>query len=180
MKTIQLNLYPFAELSAEGKEKAIAAYDDINVFDRWWEGTYGDAENAGLKITGFELGRGKYCNADFMADAIKCASLVIAGHGEKTTTYQIASAFREERDSIVIEWPKETNGDFEDVEGLDNALDEVEERFLKSMQSAYLKILDDEYDYLTSEAAITYTIIANEYYFTKDGQTANHLETLAS
>ena len=42
MKTIQLNLYEFAELEERAKEKAIEADRYINVDYRWWDFIYDD------------------------------------------------------------------------------------------------------------------------------------------
>jgi hypothetical protein len=42
MKTIQLNLYEFAELEEKSKEKAIEADRYINVDYRWWDVIYDD------------------------------------------------------------------------------------------------------------------------------------------
>jgi hypothetical protein len=42
MKTIQLNLYEFAELEEPAKEKAIEADRYINVDDQWWDFAYDD------------------------------------------------------------------------------------------------------------------------------------------
>jgi hypothetical protein len=179
MKTIQLNLYPFAELSESVKEKVIEDHFYINVSHAWWGFIYDDAETAGLKITGFDFDRGNYCNAEFTQDAIKCASLVITNHGEQTDTYQTAQSFREKRDKIVIEWPKEIDGDWKDIDGLDEALDKLEDRFLTTMCRRYLEFLTACYDELISKEAIIETLIANDYFFTADGELATHLEILA-
>lgn len=42
MKTIQLNLYSFEELDEKAKQKALTAYQDLNVDDEWWNFIYYD------------------------------------------------------------------------------------------------------------------------------------------
>src|ERR1700748_1135724 len=101
MKTIQLKLYQFGELTETGKEKAITDNVDFNVSYNWWDMVYEDARNIGLKITGFDLDRAHYCNAEYMHDAIFTASKITADHGEQTDTYRIAADFQQSRDLIV-------------------------------------------------------------------------------
>lgn len=42
MKTIQLNLYEFAELDANGRKKALEEFTEINTFWGWWDFIYDD------------------------------------------------------------------------------------------------------------------------------------------
>jgi hypothetical protein len=179
MKTIQLNLYPFAELSAEGRTKALSDLWDANVFYDWWQLTYDDAKEAGLTILGFDIDKDDYCKVKFNEDAIDCASRVIANHGEQTATYIAAQSFRQERDKIILSWPKDKWGDFDNDEALDAQLDKIEANFLRSMSYLYLSIFKQAYGYLTSEAAIIEAIETNEYFFTAEGNLATALERLA-
>lgn len=179
MKTIQLRLYQFGELPEAAKEKAIADNADFNVSYNWWAMVYEDARNIGLKITGFDLDRANYCNAEYIHDAIYTARQITIDHGEQTDTYRIAIEFQESRDLIVTTWSKDEIGEFEQVDEMDEALDNCENRFLKSLAHAYLRILDNEHDHLTSDEAIADALIANDYWFTADGKMATHLEKLA-
>jgi hypothetical protein len=179
MKTIQLRLYQFDELPESGKEKAIADNADFNVSYNWWDMVYEDARNIGMKITGFDLDRAHYCNAEYIHDAIYTARQITLDHGEQTDTHRLATDFQQSRDLIVNTWPKDETGGFEREEELDEALDNCEYRFLKALANAYLRILDNEYDHLTSDEAIADALIANEYWFTADGKMASHLEKLA-
>ena len=179
MKTIQLRLYQFDELPEQGKQKAICDNADFNVNYNWWDIVYEDSRNIGLKITGFDLDRAHYCNAEFTQDAIYTAKQITANHGEQCDTYHIATDFQQSRDLVVTTWPKDETGEFEQVDELDEALDNCEDRFLQSLSKAYLRILDNEYDHLTSEEAIADSLTANDYWFTADGKMATHLEKLA-
>ena len=179
MKTIQLNLYPFAELQKGAKENAINEHRSINAETNWWQYLYEDAEMAGVKIKGFDLDRAVYCNADFIEDAIKTAGLILENHGEATDTYQLALVFTKGRDELVQTWPKDADGEFKDVDDLDLYLDRIEEKFLHIISQEYLKMLLKEYEYLTSDSQVSETLIANEYPFTADGKIANAIEKLA-
>lgn len=179
MKTIQLRLYQFEELPEKAKAKAISDNADFNVNYNWWDMVYEDARNIGLKITGFDLDRAHYCNAKFIYDAIHTARQITIEHGEQTDTFRTAADFQEKRDAMVTAWPKDANGDFEQVDDLNADLDDCEDAFRKSLCRQYLRILDNEYDHLCSDEAIADALTANEYWFTADGKMASYLEKLA-
>lgn len=66
MRTIKTKVYQFSELSEQAKKKAIEWGYDINVCHEWWEVIYEDAAEIGLKLTGFDIGRGQDCEGEFM------------------------------------------------------------------------------------------------------------------
>lgn len=156
-RTVRTKVYKFDELSDKAKQKVLTALIHINVEDEWWEFIYEDAENIGLKLTGFDIGRGNECTGEFILNAKDCAEKIIENHGETCDTYNSATAFLAGYDNVSNEIE---DGDIED-EG---------NEFLKALLQDYLKMLRDEYEYQTSEEAIIETIIANKYEFTADGR----------
>ena len=58
--TTEHTVYTFNKLSGEAKQHALEQLWDLNVYYDWWGYMYEDAENIGLKITGFDLDRGAY------------------------------------------------------------------------------------------------------------------------
>jgi len=178
MKTIHLALYSFSELSANAKDEALNEHRFINVEYNWWDSIYEDAERSGLKITGFEFESSWYCNAHFIHDAIHCAGEIMDHHGDTTPTYQIALSFWAKRSQIVRTWPKDENWEFKHQGDLDEGLDRVEANFLIHLQWAYHSLLIEEYNFQTSDEAITATFEAQEFYFTADGKLATRLEKL--
>ena len=156
MRTICTNVYQFNELNKQAKQNAIENMYDINVNYSWWEYTYEDAANAGLKLTSFNIDRGNYCNGKFINSAQDCAQLIIKNHGKECSTYVTASDF-------IQELTKLTDQDEDKIE-------ELEEQFLKDILEDYKKILSAEYEYQTSKEAIIETIEANEYEFTEEGE----------
>jgi len=159
MRTICTNVYQFNELNKQAKQNAIENMYDININYSWWDSTYEDAANAGLKLTSFNIDRGNYCNGKFINSAQDCAQLIIKNHGKECSTYMTASNFL--RDLIKSINDDDTNED---------AIEELEEEFLKSILEDYRIILSNEYDYLTGREAIIETIEANEYEFTEEGE----------
>jgi len=171
MRIIETKAYKYDELTEEAKAIAVTKLYDINVGDfEWWDGVYDDAETVGLKVTGFDIGRGAICDMKYTQDACLTAHKIEENHGETCETYQTAENFQKERDRVVNEAPRDENGDFENEQELDEQIDEVEAEFLKSISEDYRIILQKEYEHLTSEEAIIETIRCNEYEFTEAGK----------
>ncbi len=173
MKTIELKLYSFDELSDEAKEKAIERCSDFNIDYDWYQFTYDDAEEIGLKITGFDIDLGSYCHGHFLQSAIETADLIIKSHGEDCETFKTAKNYLQERDNLVFKYSDGKNIEIvtEDNEyDFDSECDELDDEFLNSLCEDYRIILSNEYDYQTSREAIIETIHANDYEFTEDGK----------
>jgi hypothetical protein len=163
IETTTRTLYFFNELSDKAKQKAIEKLYDINVDFEWWDSTYEDAERIGLKITGFDIDRASYCKGELTMDPPGVIAAILKEHGDQCGTYQLAK-----------EW--ETYNFYPPLgyeEGEEPDLDEDKaEEFTLFLCEEYLSILRNEYEYLTSEAAIIDTIEANEYEFTENGEMA--------
>lgn len=143
MRTIEIKLYKFDELSKEAQQKAIESLFDINIDYNWWEGVYEDAKNIGIKINSFDIERNQ-CDVSLLPDIdfFNVHQSILESHGESTETYAIAKKMGAMTVSQVM---------------------------LK-LSTAYLELLKQEYDYLTSYEVIKDSIIINEYEFTEDGK----------
>lgn len=173
MREITVKLYKLDELPTEkAKEKARQWYREAVGYDQWWDYVYEDAEQVGLKITEFEIDRGRYAKGKFIDDALHCAGLIIKNHGEKCETYTTAKAFLKERDEIVNAAEKDENGDYVDEHELYGKLDECEAEFLRAILEDYAVMLDKEYEYLNSDEHVDEDILGNEYEFTENGKRA--------
>jgi len=173
MKTIEISLYKFDELSEVAQKNAINELSDINVDYNWWESTYNDAENVGLKITSFDLDRNRKAEGKFLNDAYNCALQIVIEHGENCETHKTAKEFINFWNMAV---KTHSNGVETDIvaEGKESYFDDfvydAENEFLKSILEDYSIILQNESDYLQSSEAIIETILANDYDFTENGQ----------
>jgi len=172
MREITTKVYTFEELSDKAKERALDWYREGALDYEWWDGVYMDAENVGLKITAFDLGRGSYVEAKFLDSAEETAHKIEKEHGETCETYKTAKAYFKERDELIDTWPKDESGELENEYELDGKLDEIDEEFLKALQEDYRIMLEKEMEWLLSEEQCTDAIIANEYEFTEDGKRA--------
>lgn len=158
MKTKSYTVYRFEELSEKAKEKAIQGLADINVDDEWWLSTYEDAEQVGLKITGFDIGRAADCDLTNTKPVMDVINAILKNHGEKCETYKTALEFKNQLEKL-----DEDSGEYEDTK----------REFIKSISEDYRIILQGEYEYLTSKEAIIEIIEANEYTFTETGKMDN-------
>jgi hypothetical protein len=172
MRTIETNVYKFSELSEQAKEKAIERLSDINVDYSWWEFTYMDAENIGLKIDSFDLDRNRHAKGSFNLSAPEIAANVLRDHGKDCGTYKTAANFLEDYSPIFAQYMDESNEETYESRELEDELQDLETEFLSSLLEDYSILLQREYEYLTSEAAIIETIEANEYEFTENGEMA--------
>lgn len=172
MREITTKVYTFDELTDKAKENARDWYRQGALDDEWWSGVSSDAENVGLKITEFDLGRASYVEAKFLDSAEETAHKIETEHGETCDTFKTAKAYLKKRDELLDTWPKDENGDFENEFQLDVELDILDNDFLDSLQEDYRIILEKEAEYLTSDECIDDNITANGYEFTADGKRA--------
>lgn len=174
MRTIETKIYTFDELSEDAKEKAIEELYDINVNYDWWEYTYEDAKWVGLKLTGFDIGRGSYCEGELIEGMEKVIENILSNHGESCGTHKLATEYKETSDVLTKQMNEAYNDDsdegYERYSELETEFEDLENEFLKELLNEYLTMLRNEYEYLTSEEAIIETIRTNEYEFTEDGK----------
>jgi hypothetical protein len=172
MKTKTINLYSFDELNPEIQQKVIEKLYDINVSYEWWGSTYEDAKIIGLKITGFNLDRGSYCNGELTLSVTEACADILKNHGENSDTYKLAENFLNEYTPIFANYMDETHKDYESRECESKMLD-LENEFLNNLCECYLSILRNEYEYLTSKEVIIESIEANDYTFRDNGEIEN-------
>ena len=158
-----IDIYTFEDLATneELKSKVLANLSDINTNFDWWDGTYEDAENIGIKITGFDLYRKQISIKEIDSASEVCAN-IFRDHWDECSTYKLAEKFMDKFTPMFANY-------LETEEGEDDLI-ELEENFFKELRHGYIYILQSELEYLESEEAILETIKANEYEFTADGK----------
>lgn len=174
-ETITRTIYTFDELSEEAKQKAINKNREINVEDQWWDDTYEDAKNVGLKIKSFNTGRASECEIEFIEGAQETAQSILKEHGDMCETYKTAQKFDEQWAALVKKYSDGETIDKvseENTEEFDNEASDLEKEFLNDLSNDYLKMLRTDYEYLMEDEAIAETLTANNYEFTEDGDRA--------
>lgn len=154
MRTIETRVYEFTELSDSAKDKARGWYREHALDYDWWEGTYEDAANIGLKLTGFELDSNRHATGHFTEDAIDVAEAVIKEHGENCETHKTAKAYLSDIGRFEKEGEREA----------------FASEFERSLLDDYSIMLQKECEYLLSDEAVDESILANGYTFTETGK----------
>jgi hypothetical protein len=169
MKTIETIVYSFNELDEKAKAKAIEKHRYFYVEDTWWDNVYESAKEIGLKITEFDLDRGRHIKGQFTKDVESVADYIFKEFGETCEAYKITQNYQKERENILGEAEKDNFGDFTDLYKLDNDLDDLDNDFKKELLNYYLNCLELEHEYYTSDEFISEFLINNEYNFLQDG-----------
>lgn len=174
MRTKRIKLYKFEELTSEAQQNAIEKLAHINLeFGIWWESVYDDAKYVGVKIKGFDIDRGSYCEIDLIWNHLEVANAIIKEHGDMCDTYKMSKDFIYSFENLQTSIDKLISTENEDleneIESLDDDLLDLKESYIADLSECYLNLLREEYEYLSSEEAIKETIISNEYEFLKDG-----------
>ncbi len=156
--------FTFDELSPAARKRAIEKYAEGEPSYDWWENTYEDAANVGLKITEFDLQYRPWCKGKFDETEMTVARLIIRDHGADYDTFKAAIKFQSQ--TILM-----SDDDKCDPETGDKseAFEEHCETFLKDVLEAYARMLQTDYEYLSSYEAAEETIKANDYTFDEDG-----------
>ena len=173
MRTIEINVYQFDELSTEAQERALEKCRLFEVNYNWWEFIYEDAAQVGLKIEGFCLDASRKIEAEFTEGPEATAALIIETHGENCDTYKAAQEYTTERAELVTKYSDGTNTD-RVAEGNEAEFDEdadyVDREFLNTLRADYWSMLEKEYEYRTSDEVVKECIQANGYEFTEEGE----------
>lgn len=170
MKTKTVALYDFDELpTEESKERARDWYRQHSEEDTYAaEYIKDDASNVGLVIESLDQHRAN--KGRFHAGPEETAHKIEKEHGPGCETYKTANAYLENRDRIINEHPRDTEGDFEYVGALDLSLDNLDAEFLHDILEDYRVMLEKEIEYQNADAQVDETIRANGYTFTADGR----------
>jgi len=179
----QITVYTIDELDEEVKNDIIEKNRYYLVEFGWWDGCLDEFENLlndyGMEILddnnfSFDLQRKSLTISLYVNNCRKLFEKVLSPETKNKFFYECLK--REEnpyvdvsinhnmKADVYIEWKEE---EFDE-----NLIDEIESeinKFLQKLKRTFMEILEDEYEYITSDEAILDTIRANEWLFTKDG-----------
>ena len=161
MRVVETKVYEYHELSDKAKEKAREWAYEVACNFQWWDSTYEDAKNIGLKITSFDLDRNRHAKGEFLIDWHACAQKIVSEHGPNCETHKTAKKYIEKSQFLGFE---SENPDYEDQ------MTELEEEFLKELLQDYAIMLQHESDDMASEEYLREMIEANSYTFTEEGK----------
>ena len=176
MKEIITKVYQYSELSDAAKKQACDWYREASLHDEWWEQTYEDANNIGVKITGFDVGRGNSIEGKLENGIIETCELIMDGeyrHGECCDTYKLAAEALPKVQELIAHTEELEAAEEEDTAGLcvaEEALEEMTAEFERAILEEYLSNLRKEFEYIYEDEQVAENIEANEYTFTEDGK----------
>lgn len=169
MRTAQINYYNFNELSDRAKDTARDWWRQGALDHDWWESIYEDAEQIGIKITGFDTGRSCEIDGNFTGTPEETADKILAKHGESTDTAAEARAFLKALGAFMAAAEKDEDGELLSLSLEADRLDIVTE-FLRALLEEYLVMLRSESEYQLSDEVADEMLSANAYEFTEDGK----------
>ena len=153
MQTQTINTFLFSELADEIKKKVLIKYADRGTFDWWYETTFDQAKESGIRLTGFDLERGQKIEGIFIWDHIEVANNILINITDGHQLFTISEQFKKEIGKTIDEYK----------------IDELQNQYEKDILWQYWKILKDEYEYLYSDEYLEEFFEANEYQFTENG-----------
>lgn len=184
MRTEEVEVYGFEELSEEVQERVIGDFNNINVDYDWYDldglldltqeemGKVGiePGEIEGVlfsyKITEFDLDRGQYIHFDSVVvnnDDVFRRFLEIPEDLWESCAYYFTNYTRDANTCLELHSGNALT--VSESETLDNAVEIMADK----IHGAWVA-LRNNYEYLTSKEAIKDTILANEYEFYKGGR----------
>ncbi len=195
MKTIQVQLYTFEELSDKAKERVLSDHRDINTDYEWWDFTYEDwyekltelgYNDCKIWFSGFaSQGDGacfecKSVDVKEWIKAHKAESYFPALTGTDKEYYEAefyTSAWIQQSGHYYHEYSISCSVEYSgDNDETDKEVDELQKAIIedaRDLSRQIYKELESEYDGLTSDEAIIDTINANEYTFEANGEMRN-------
>ncbi len=166
-------LYEFNELSEAAKEKAIEHFRDFNVDYEWWSNSYDGMAECGVVIHEFDTYRSTIKSE--IDDKYETAQTIISDWGETSSLHVLSKQFLLDREALVKKY-----GEGNSIDGYvvkddffneyDDDLNDLESKYHHDINQEMLKMLREEYEYLTSDEAVIESIEINNYEFTEDGK----------
>lgn len=169
MRTATINYYKFDELSDKAKDRARDWWRHSGPDGDWWEQTYEDAAQVGVKITGFDTGRSCEIDGDFTGTPEETANKILAEHGESTDTAAEARHYLKTVAEFMASAEKDEYGELATY-ALYSDREDIDKEFLRALLEEYLVMLRDEFEYQYSEECVDEMLTANAYEFTEDGK----------
>jgi hypothetical protein len=169
MKTKTIEVYKYDELSDRAKETACQWWSNGALDYDWWNFTYEDAAQAGIKITSFDTGRSWDITGDFLGTADETAEKILENHGDTCGTSAEARHYQQAMAEFLATAEYDEYGELASY-ALEHKKEEIEREFLRCLLQEYLIILRNESEYLLSDEHAEEMIIANDYDFTAEGR----------
>ena len=176
VREVTFKVYQFDELSEEVKEKVLDdnRYVAVDYFD-WYCDVYSDAEEIGFKIEEFDLYR-KYIKVRLNTSVLDSIEKAMEYFSNDSKPFTIAKSYYDEimklKDSEEVKEYLEENPDDDPYDAIYNMSldDKFYDEYVNDMKWVFLELLEDEFNYLTSDEFIIDMFEANDYDFFETGK----------
>lgn len=159
MKTIEVTLYKFDELSDKAKEFAVQ--DNIHILtdfgSYWYETLIWQLKDVGISAGGFDLER-REINVDFYEDLNDVCTNVVKDFKGSEIAEMCANYLKSVEAQVALD---ETD---------DDMLEDMEMVFIYDLKCELLNMFQREYDYLTDADVIADYLLGNEFDFDINGK----------
>lgn len=196
MKTIEITLFKFNELSEEAQQKAVEkeqkyAYEDGEVLHYFSEKCKEKAKEAGFFDTeiqyslsysqgdGLSFSAGSVDIDRFITEALPAPIKPSIFNALKTVIYKVAItgntgihySYASRKDvSIETDYPQHNYNDYSNIAGLIETIENHIQNVYMDLCRELEKSGYEEIEYQTSEEAARENLISNDYYFTENGE----------
>jgi len=154
MRTIEINLYKFEELSEEAQAKAIKNHQLHSEYE-WWDSIEMNAEQCGVIIDSFDTYRGDI-SLSFKWNPQDVANGLIKFWGEGTDIGEISKKFLADRETLYIDYSTDKE-------------DELVDEFHSDVSHYFLNQLRDELEWIESDEYAKEYLSDMGYDFMEDG-----------
>ena len=161
MRTIEITLYKFDELSEEAQAKAIKNHQRHSNYD-WWDCIEMNAKECGVIIDSFDTYRG-YISASFKWNAEDVAHGLIKFWGEDSDIGEISKKFLADREALYINYNDDECEEFSEKE------DELVDEFHSDVSHYFLTQLRNELEWIESDEYAKEYLSDMDYDFVEDG-----------
>lgn len=193
MRTEQVQIFTFDELSETAKEKARQWFRDASSADEWWDGTFDDVKNV-AKLMGVEIERIGFSGFSSQGDGAHfvgsfayrpgCVKAVTAYAPLDTRLQAIANQWQALQKHHFYKlsgtvkhsghYQHENCTDFDvyrDGEWVNNSeTEEAVKEVMRDFMRWIYRALEKDWDAVNSDENVDANIVANEYEFTVTGE----------
>lgn len=177
--TWNFKVYKFGELSDEAKERALEDNRYVLVEDyAWYDFIYDEADMIGIEIEEFDLDR-RYIKIRLNTSVLNSVESAMQWFGESTEEYKLVKSYYDAimklADSDEVKEYLEENPDDDAYDAIYNMSldDRFYDEYINDMKRVFLRMLENEFNYLTSDEAIIEHFNINDYEFFENGKIFN-------
>jgi len=186
MRTEQIEIYKFEDLSEEAREKAISDlresefYLDYEWFDYLYEDFKEELKDKGISCNTFYFDLyGNEFNIDkpyiednnkFLKNAIGSKYLIMFNLENKEFEVSLSENCYTDFEVLENEDKELTEEEYKANTELEIKINEEADEYLSNLKRDFLKRLNNDYEYLQSDEAIREHIEANEFEYLKNGE----------